>query len=323
MPKTDPPDFTGQMFNHYQATQLLRQRPVSSLYLGEDTRQQQPVFLEILHTTLSTDAELAGRFQRRLETVAQLKHPHIAPILHTGSDAQQRPFAIIKHFPGLFLSEKLRSGEIAPCTNASNALNIVRSIASALALAHPAGIFHHDLRPENILLLDNNTPMLIDLGVVITPTPLAYNLEQERKLDYASPEQLRGLALTGRSNIFSLGILLYKALAGHRPRLPLSEWDIFDRRVLPKEIPLEQTNPNLTPETYQLVKNCLWQQDWNRFDTVPEMIEALDRALAAETAVLHHPPKKAKFVPNRRLILIGVALLLLIVVGIVGFLLLR
>lgn len=306
----------GQKIRHYLLTDLLKQRAVSSLYLAQDTRADQSVFIEILHATADEDAVLVGQFQRRMETVLHLKHAHIASILTIGQTAEKRPFAVIQYAAGTFLSEKLTTWHQ---TDTLSALTLIRLLADALTAAHPVGIFHHDLRPHNIYIQTDDTPFLLDLGVNITPLNIDETyLEETGMLDYASIEQLRGQALTGRSNIFSLGIILYELLSGQRPQLPVSDWDIFDRRVLPKEIPLEEVCPGLTSETYELVKNCLWPQEWNRYDTIQEMLVAVDKAIAAENDA---PARSQQFVNNTwrlyGLIAGGMLLIILVIVIII------
>ncbi|MBE2198169.1 MAG: serine/threonine protein kinase [Anaerolinea sp.] len=315
--------FTGQTIQHYLLQERVKRRPVSSLYLAQDTRSGEPMFIELLHTTVQEDDALAGRFRRRMETVSKLTSPYIAPILTTSQTDEKRPFAVIKHTPGTFLADKLaeqRPSDALP--DVQNALAVVRCLAQALSVAHPAGIIHHDLRPDNIYIQDNGAPYLLDLSVTISPLPIDETILKETQLlDYAASEQLRGQALSGRSNIFSLGVILYEMLTNERPRLPHSEWDIFDRRVLPKEVPLEDVRSDLTKETYELVKNCLWQQEWNRYSTIQELIQAVDDAIEAEKRgpvnTPSHAAQKKRLWQLFGLIAGGLLLILLLVTAVV------
>jgi eukaryotic-like serine/threonine-protein kinase len=294
------PDLTNQIIDHFQLTQRLQQRPFTTLYRGQDTQLVRPVFVEVMNSTTTADKKLAGRFQRRLETVRQLEHPHIAPILQVGranlsvsngSDTespQQYVYAIIQYVPGPTLAQQLESWRQAGHRpDVRKVLTWIHDLASALAVAHPVGIFHHDLRPENLILSENGRLTFIDLGLPIAPQlPIEPPDPQNppSMLDYASPEQLDGKPLSGASNIYSLGILLYELLAGHRPRLPLSNWDIFERSELPREVSLEEVRTDLTEATYAVVKNCLWRQDWNRYETADKLVRALVNARRAEEA---------------------------------------
>ncbi len=290
-------DFTGQTINKYKLKERLKERPVSSLYLAEDSKGKKPVFLEILHVTADEDEDLAGLFQRRMGTVSQLEHPHIASIIYTGQTDEKRPYAVIQHSAGQFLDAQIanwQENDTWPTPIA--ALQLVKALAEALAIAHPAGLIHHDLRPANIFMRPDGTPLFIDLGVPITSQPAKLNIKpgQVYRLDYASPEQQDGRPLSGLSNVYSLGILLYQLLAGELPPIPISQWSIFENHMLPKEPPLDEVKSGLTTETYTLVNTCLWRQEWNRYETIQQMLVALDTAVAAEEI----GPRKSHHIPG-------------------------
>jgi eukaryotic-like serine/threonine-protein kinase len=295
------PDFSDHKIGQYRLTERLQKRPLTSLYLGQDTKADQPVFVEIMNRSAAEDENLADRFQRRLETVRQLDHPHIAPILQIGrsspipttgknskaKDPQQKyVYAIIEYRPGPTLAAQIESWrEANSWPDVPALLTLVHELASALTNAHPVGIFHHDLRPENLIMGENGRLTFIDLGVpVVSQSPIEPPDPNNppQYLDYASPEQLAGKPLSGPSNVYSLGVILYELLAGHRPHLPLSEWDIFERSQLPREIPLTDVRPDLTEATHVAVKNCLWRQDWNRYETAIQLVNALEAARVAE-----------------------------------------
>jgi serine/threonine protein kinase len=329
------PDFTHHTIDHYRLERCLQQRPLTSLYLGHDTQQEQPVFVEIVNSVIADDEALAGRFQRRMETVRQLDHPHIAPVLQIGRTnlkktksrkgekalQQQYAYAIIEYVSGPTLAEQIESWrETGNWPAVPELLALIHGLASALTAAHPVGIFHHDLRPSNLIMGENGRLILIDLGVPIPPAPPVTSPNPQNppaQLDYASPEQLDGKPLSGPSNIYSLGVILYELLAGQRPHLPLSDWNIFERTDLPREIPLEEVRYDLTADSYTVVKNCLWRQDWNRYETAVHLVNALAAARTAEEKV------RSDFAANDKLSLpvwryagLGLLLLLLLIGGI-------
>ena len=201
------------------------------------------------------------------------------------------------------------------------ALELTKQIAHALGVAHTAGLIHHDLRPENINLREDGTPVLIDLGlpVVLDPAAPGVNGSESEMLDYASPEELEGKPLTRRSNIYSLGVILYELLSGHRPKLPVLPFDIFPQANMPKEEPLEEARPELAGETYRLVRNCLWRQEWSRFETADELITAIETAIFAEQEL----PKAASWTPRRNRNFVVLIPIALVVLGLLGFFVLR
>ncbi len=295
------PDLSHYTIDHYYLEKRLLRRPLTSLYLALDQRQKEPVFVEIMNQPVSEDVNLAGRFQRRLETVRHLEHPHIAPVLQSGKATPVPPatntekeqgasaqyvYGIIAYVPVHTLAEQIEQWREADnWPDVPDLLMLVHGLASALAAAHPVGIFHHDLRPAHLIVGENGRLMLIDLSVPIAPQPPVPPPDPRQpppQLDYASPEQLAGKPLSGPSNFYSLGIILYELLATHRPYLPRSDWDIFERTELPREIPLHEVRTDLTEATYRVVKNCLWRQDWNRYETAADLMTALATAHQSE-----------------------------------------
>ncbi|MFN2135000.1 MAG: protein kinase domain-containing protein [Candidatus Promineifilaceae bacterium] len=282
-------DYSGQQFGNYELEALLKHRAVTDLYLARDVKLDQPVFVEVLRTPVAEDPALAGRFQRRMETISQVKSDNIASVIETGVTDDGFAYAVIEYIDGLWMNDVLTDwrerGFLLPV---GDALALGKEIAEGLSAGHSAGLIHHDLRPSNILLrAGDNTPVLIDFGV-----PVANNLRngvfndsRTSMLDYASPEELDGKTIGRRSNIYSLGIMLYELLTGHRPELPTSSWDIFEHSTMPKEVPLEEAREGLSGETYRLVRNCLWRQEWSRFETADEVISAIETAILAEQAV--------------------------------------
>ena len=308
-------DLSGRQIGSYELEKLLKRRDATDLYEARDVKLDQPALVEILRATVEEDPELAGRFQRRMETVAQLKHPYIGSVIEVSVSADGYPYAVLEYIDGQWMddvlaAERAHSTAVPP---ARDALAFGRTIAEAVSIGHAAGLIHHDLRPDNILIRDADAmPVLIDLGVPIVAPARSANLSDSRAdmLDYASPEELDGKSISRRSNIYSTGIILYELLTGHRPQLPTSSWDIFEHSTMPKEVPLEEAREGLSGETYRLVRNCLWRQEWSRFETADEVISAIDTAILAEETV----PKTAMWADDRRRWLyVGVPLLALLV----------
>ncbi len=318
----DKEDLSGQQIGNYEIESHIAARKASDLFLARDVKLERLVFLEVLRTTAEEDENLAARFRRRMETVSQLKDPSIAVVSDLDITDDGFPYAVIDYFPGTTLADRLaelnRAQGPMPVIEA---LELARQLAQALGVAHAAGLIHHDLRPENIMLREDGAPVLIDLGlpIVLDPAAPGVNGAASEMLDYASPEELEGKGITRRSNIYSFGVILYELLSGHRPKLPVLPFDIFPQANMPKEEPLEEARPGLAGETYRLVRNCLWRQEWSRFETADELITAIETAIFAEQEL----PKAATWTPkpNRSfLIIIPVALLVL---GLLGFLILR
>lgn len=318
----DKEDLSGQQIGNYEIVTHIAARKASDLFLARDVKLERLVFLEVLRVTEKEDSDLVNRFHRRMETVSHLKDSRIAVVSDLDVTDDGFPYAVIDYFPGETLAEKLedlrQDGQTLPVIES---LELTKQIALGLGAAHAAGLIHHDLRPENIMLREDGTPVLIDLGLptVVGPKAPGINGLDTSMLDYSATEELEGKPTTRRSNIYSLGIILYELLAGHRPYLPNTPFDIFPQANMPKEEPLEEARPGLAGETYRLVRNCLWRQEWSRFETTEEMVTAIETAIFAEQEL----PKASAWTPRRNRSMGYVLPVILVVGGILAFILLR
>ncbi|CUS05095.2 putative Calcium/calmodulin-dependent protein kinase [Candidatus Promineifilum breve] len=319
----DKEDLSGQQIGNYEIESHIAARPASDLFLARDVKLERLVFLEVLRVTEEEDQNLVERFRRRMETVSQLKDPHVAVVSDFDVTDDGFPYAVIDYFPGETLAEKLadlrHDGQTLPVIEA---LELTKQIAQGLGVAHTAGLTHHDLRPENVMLSQDGAPILIDFGVPVVPhaQPPGVNGAEGELLDYTAPEVAEGKPLTRRSNIYSLGVILYELLAGHQPKLPNLPYDIFPQANMPKEEPLEEARPGLAGETYRLVRNCLWRQEWSRFETTDELITAIETAIFAEQEL---PKATTAWTPQRGRSMAFVIPIALVLVGILAFFLLR
>lgn len=311
-------DYSGQSIDDYQIGRLLVRHQQSALYQAHSSSGA-PVFMEVLNSTAEQDPELDGRFQQQMRALMQHRHPGIAAVLHVGHTGNNHAYAASQYSAGSTLAQHLEEWRKTGLTfSVLDALQLVKHLAQALAIVHPLDIFHHDLRPDHVILDENNILVLTGLGVPYQPEP-PQPITQVSMLDYASPEQQQGKPINGRSNIYSLGIILYELLAGHRPEIPISSWDIFEITALPKAVPIEEARPGLTAATYELVNTCLWRQEWYRYETVDQFISAIDAAIAAETSPAPSLPGKVRF---PRWLYVAAPLVLLFL-ALAGFLLVR
>ncbi len=312
---------SGQQIGNYEIVELIAARKVSDLYLARDIKLDRLVYLEVLRTTADEDADLAARFQRRMESVSQLKDDGIALVSDIDFTEDNLPYAVIEYFPATTLAAKLETlNENEELLPVIESLRLAQQIAQALSAAHSVGLVHHDLRPENIMLREDGTPVLLDLGVPIVVTAdSVLNATDGDVIHYASPEELEGKTIGRRSNIYSLGVILYELLAGHRPKLPTLPYDIFPQANMPKEEPLEEAREGLAGETYRLVRNCLWRQEWSRFETAEELITAIETAILAEQEL----PKTPAWTGNRRRSIYALMPIAIIALLVLGFLVVR
>lgn len=200
--------------DRYETTELLQQGQFATSYRAHDRVLDRPVLLKMLHPRLQADVELVQRFRREALLQARLKHPNIVTIHDFGGEQE---FYIASEFiEGRTLEALLRErGRFAPAELAPILLPVLR----ALRFAHEQGVVHRDLKPANILVADHGEPKLADFGLACARDsgPLTTEGCVIGTPAYMSPEQARGLPTDVRTDIFSLGVLLYEAFTGGNP----------------------------------------------------------------------------------------------------------
>ncbi len=237
------------------------------------------VFLLKLLPAKSENAVLTNEFLQRVSLLAQIDHPNIAPVIDSGLTDDLHAYALLQKQTGQTVASQL--DELMQ-DSAVSQIQFVHQIASAIGVAHDHGLIHHHLTPQNIYLTENGTPFVVDLAVPVVATTNIKSKTPITKLDYRPPEQREGKPLTPAANVYSLGIILYTLLTGDEPHLPESDWEIYDYREVPREVPLEQVRPDLAEATYTLVQTCIWQREWDRYQSMDEVLTAMDTAVAAE-----------------------------------------
>ncbi len=276
----------GVQLGRYRIVAHLGTGGMGEVYRARDALLERDVAIKILSQHLADDADALKRFEREAKAVAALSHPNILNIHDFGSDPGLA-YAVMELLEG----ETLRSRLFKSPLPADKTLEIGISIAEGLAAAHSKGVIHRDVKPENIFLTSDGRVKILDFGLARLKPVLS---EQERAqvptqsvetemssikgtIPYMSPEQVRGGALDARSDIFSLGCVLYEMLSGKRAFSGESSADtmssILKEEPAFKEIPLQ---------FHEVVKHCLEKNPEQRFHSAHDLAFAL-RAVSQET----------------------------------------
>ncbi len=256
-------------FDRYEIISQLGAGGMGEVFLARDSRLDRKVALKVLPDKIARDKERLHRFEQEAKAASALNHPNILTIFEFGSEEESH-YIVLEYIDGVTLSEKIASGQLT----LNESLTIASQVASALATAHEAGIIHRDIKPDNIMIrrdgivkvLDFELAKLTELHKDFHPT----NNEPPTRLqiktnpgtvmgtpNYMSPEQARGLETDSRTDIFSLGVVLYEMLAGQRPFKGESDLDVMSA-ILREEPPeLSETNVKITPALQKIVSNCL------------------------------------------------------------------
>ncbi len=284
----DQNSLIGLQVDNFKIKQLLGSGGMASVYLAADESLKRDVVLKVLLPTLVESEELRQRFQREAQATAQLHHPNIVQVYTTGRMPDGSPYIALQYVEGGSLSDLLqRLAKQGQWISIIYALSISRQMADALQVAHQANIVHRDLKPSNILLRTDGTPILSDLGIAAIQQA-TLRLTQTGGVigtpNYMSPEQASSQVIDGRSDIYSLGVILYELLSGRLPFDADSPWAMLHQHIYEQPMPLAQVRPDLTSQTVRLVETCLQKNPEDRFPNAQALAAALDRVIAAENA---------------------------------------
>ena len=209
------PDLAGKTIGHYEVRSAIGAGAMGEVYLALDTRLDRQVALKILPSHLTENMDRVARFRREAKAASALNHPNIITIFDVG-EIGDTSFIAAEFVRGVTLRERLTASKIEP----QEAVNIALQCALALEAAHNAGIVHRDIKPENIMLRPDGVVKLLDFGLarIAEAEQVSVDTTQAGTLvgtpRYMSPEQSRGEKLDGRTDIFSLGAVLYEMLTG-------------------------------------------------------------------------------------------------------------
>lgn len=202
--------------NRYQVTHLIARGGMAMVYRAQDTLLNRPVALKILYPELSADPLFVERFRREAQAAANLSHPNIVPVFDWGED-RGTYFIVMELIEGTSLDEVLRTSRtLTP----SRAVSIASQVAGALGYAHRSGVVHRDVKPGNILITSDNQVKVTDFGIaqaVSSEDQLVVEGSVMGTATYFSPEQAEGAAVDGRSDVYSLGVVLFQMVCGRPP----------------------------------------------------------------------------------------------------------
>ncbi|HSD67152.1 MAG TPA: serine/threonine-protein kinase, partial [Vicinamibacteria bacterium] len=198
----------------YLITGRIGRGGMGMVYRGLDEALEREVAVKTLNAEGTLDAESRRRFEVEARAAARLQHPNIVTVYELGED-RGVPFIAMEMLAGADLEVLLRSGEEIPL---AEKLDVVVQVCRGLAYAHERGIVHRDVKPSNVRLLEDGTAKIMDFGIAkLGGTHLTKTGMMVGTVHYMSPEQVRGRPLDGRSDVFSVGVILYELLAGERP----------------------------------------------------------------------------------------------------------
>ncbi len=263
----------GQSISHYKILRKLGEGGMGVIYLAEDTVLMRRVALKLLSPFLTADEEANERFKKEAQVVASLNHPNIVTIYEINSFKGQH-YLSLEFLEGETLREKLNKHDVEKIS-LENIVDFSVQICSGLNKAHSAGIIHMDIKPENIFITKDNVIKILDFGVARLIG--SSSIHDEKNIlgtaAYMAPEQLNGEAVDNRTDIWSLGILIYEMISGKLPFIGEYEQSVV-YSILNEE-PAKINSLNAPGQLKEIVKKCLKKSKNERFISVEEILSDL------------------------------------------------
>lgn len=280
----------GQTLKHYVVESKLGQGGMGVVYRARDTRLNRPVALKVLAKEVTGDAERRRRFLREAQAAAAVTHPGIAQVYDV-DEVDGVIFIAMEFVEGRTVRQMIAAGEV----DLLKAVDIALQVASGLAKAHEAGIVHRDIKSDNVMVTAEGHAKLLDFGLAKLIHPDADSTTAGElvtrgassaptrlgtvmgTIAYMSPEQARGREVDQRSDIFSLGVMIYEMSTGRMPFEGTSPVDTMHAIAFDEAQPVTQIRPGLPPDLQRVVSRCLRKRPEDRYQHTRELVDDLKR----------------------------------------------
>ncbi len=268
---------------------------MSSVYRAFDTVLERPVAIKLMHRDIAADSDQLERFRREARSVAQLNHPHVVTVIDAGEEPSpegartgvaavaETPYIVLEYVDGETLKDVIRrEGPLA----IPQAIAYAIEIARALGAAHEHQIVHRDVKPHNVLISAEGGAKITDFGIARTLTEEGLTMAGRvlGTTDYVSPEQALGQPVTGQSDLYSLGVVLFEMLTGQVPFHGSSPVAVAMKHVREDVPDVQRLRPGLSAATAAVLERALDKDLTRRYPDAASMVADLEEVLAIETA---------------------------------------
>jgi eukaryotic-like serine/threonine-protein kinase len=278
----------GKQISHYRILEKLGAGGMGQVYLAEDIKLGRKVAIKVLNQELTTNRDRLNRFEQEASAASALNHPNILTIHEVGEDGGTH-FIATEYIDGKTLRRHMAGATLEP----REIIEIAVQVASALEEAHGAGIVHRDIKPDNVMVRRNSHVKVLDFGLAkLTEAPDRSASDEEASTrvlvqtdagvvmgtsHYMSPEQTRGKPVDARSDIWSLGVLMYEMVAGRTPFEGETSTDVIVAITQKEAPPLARFSPTVPPELDWIITKTLRKDKEERYQTVKELLTDLRR----------------------------------------------
>lgn len=310
----------GKTVSHYKILEKIGAGGMGVVYRAEDTKLKRDVALKFLPPEMTRDEEARERFIQEAQAAAALDHPNICTV-HEINEEDGQTYIAMAHIPGESLKKKIASGQM----KVDEAIDIAIQVAEGLKAAHKKGVVHRDIKPANIMLIEKGQAKIMDFGLAkmewgVDLTKTATILGT---VAYMSPEQARGERVDHRTDIWSLGCVLYEMLTGERPFKSQHDKAALYFIVNDEPEPLSKIRPDISTELERVINKMLAKNPDERYQHVDEIPVDLKAIKTKPTSPSKQPliespvVKKSQYRPRNRMIPWALVFLIAILSGLI------
>ena len=273
----------GQKINdRYEVIKTIGEGGMANVYLAEDTILNRKVAIKVLRGDLSSDEKFIRRFQREALSVSNLSHPNIVEVYDVGEEDGQH-YIVMEHIEGKTLKQLLKKRESLTLTEV---IDIMTQLTDGISHAHESYIIHRDIKPQNIMILDDGKVKITDFGIAmaLNATQLTQTNSVMGSVHYLPPEQASGKNATIKSDIYSMGIMMYELLTGTVPFRGDNAVEIALKHMKDKIPSVRKQDPSIPQSVENILLKATAKNPRNRYDSAKEMHEDLLHCMDEEHA---------------------------------------
>ncbi|HEX9975093.1 MAG TPA: protein kinase [bacterium] len=272
----------GKAISHYRILEKLGEGGMGVVYKAEDTKLKRHVALKFLPTSLTADDEAKERFIQEAQAASALDHPNICTIYEINETDEGQMFIAMAYYGGEILKNKIASRQLA----VSTAIDITQQIGKGLAKAHQHGIFHRDIKPANVIVTSDGLVKILDFGLakLVGTKSITKAGTILGTTAYMSPEQILGGEVDQRTDVWSLGVVMYEMLTGKQPFRGEYDQAIVYSIMHETPDPISQFRPEIALDLEQIIARSMIKDKEMRYGSVTELLQALENLQAPKGA---------------------------------------